>query len=261
MKTKTSLLILLIGIFIIATGAINPDKGFFIKAPKGYSFIPPGTMQINGETKTVQAFFISQTEITNGQYLEFLNDLQAKGKTKEYEIAKIDTTLWLKAVDGKFAVYANTYIHKKDHPVVNISREGAKLYCKWLSDKASKSEHSVQFRLPVNAEWEYAALGGFKGSYYPWGSPSTKDKKGNYRAQFKDKGQTTGPIAVKKFRANEWKLYDMSGNVAEMVSDTNLVRGGSWNSSETEIQIQSTAPYSVSPMVGFRPIMTIIGLK
>lgn len=260
MKTKSSILILLIAIFIIATGAINKNNPIF-KGPKGYSFIPPGSLEINGKVKTVQAFYISQTEITNGQYMEFLNDLKAKGKTKEYEIAKIDTSLWLKVSDGKFADYAKTYTQKKDYPVVNISKDGVKLYCKWLSDKTSNSEHSVEFRLPTNAEWEYAALGGLKGCPYPWGGPGATGYKGRFLAQYKAVGLTYGPVAVKKFPANEWKLYDISGNVAEMVGDTNLVRGGSWNSTETEIQIQSAAQYSVSPMVGFRPIMTFIMMK
>ena len=105
MKTKSSILIILIALFIIATGAINQNNPIF-KGPKGYSFIPPGTAEINGKVKTFQAFYISQTEITNSQYLEFLADLKAKGKTKEYATAKIDTSLWLKVSDGKFFIEA-----------------------------------------------------------------------------------------------------------------------------------------------------------
>jgi formylglycine-generating enzyme required for sulfatase activity len=260
MKTKPIIFIVLVAVFIITTGATTNDKSS-ITPPKGYVFIPMGTADIAGKSVTFQAFYIAQTEITNGQYLEFLTDLKTKGKLAEYEKAKIDTTLWIKFDDSKTSNYDKTYTQKKDYPVVNISKEGAVLYCKWLSDKFSNDKVNMEFRLPTNSEWEYAAKGGLKGCPYPWGGPYPTNSTGCYLAQFKVFGLTYGPVEVKHFAPNMWKLYDMSGNVAEMVGDTNIVRGGSWNSSGYEIQIPTCGQYSISPMVGFRPIMTFIEKK
>ena len=165
--------------------------------------------------------------------------------------------MWTKYDTSGASDYAKTYHQKENYPVVNISKEGAELYCKWLSDKYA--DKKTVFRLPLNAEWEYAARGGLKGCPYPWGGPNPDYPSGTFLAQFKEFGLTNGPMPVKSFPANEWGLYDMSGNVAEMVSDTTVVRGGSWSSTGYEIQIPTCGIYSVSPMVGFRPVITYLG--
>jgi formylglycine-generating enzyme required for sulfatase activity len=269
MKSKIVLVLIYIQLFMLSAMAqkhgnrndligVNGAVGFYQPTPEGCVFIPPGSAEVDGKVLTFQAFYMTATEVTNGQYQNFLNDLVKQGKTKDYEMAKIDTVFWLKTDVGGAAAFAATYHKQKDLPVVNMSKEGAKLYCQWLTEQYRvKNDYKVstEFRLPTKSEWEYAARGGINNDLHPWGRLVVKTKAG-YLAQFKVIGQVLGPVKVKTFPANNFGLYDMAGNVAEMVSDSNIVKGGSWNSNDEKIQIQSEEPYEVSPTTGFRPVIT-----
>ncbi len=256
MKSPSFIAILLSTLMVISIGAKVNDSPYF-KTPKGYSFISPGQYQSKVGTVTMQAYFMSSCEITNGQYKLFLDDLKKQTDTTDYSIAKIKADNWktLKVFDGsEYSSWAN-------YPVVNISKEAAILYCQWLTKKLQaedKNEHTIEVRLPTRNEWEWAAMGGIKDAVYPWNGPYLRNSKGCYLAHFKVLSQPYGPYKVALYSPNGYNLYDMAGNVAEMVSDADLVKGGSWNSLPYELKITEEAPYSVSPMVGFRPVITFI---
>ena len=258
MKRKFLLAILIVPIILLVFGGTKSEKKNTVKVPKGFVFIPLGSAKISGKNRIIQPFYMSETEVTNEQYHEFLEELKKQGREKEYEIAKIDNVLWGQFDISGISDYANEYKHKQNCPVVNISKSGAELYCKWLSSKYP--ENITEFRLPTTTEWEYAALGGYIDSPFPWGGQCLKNSKG-YLAQFKVLGSTYGPVPVKTFQPNDWGLFDMIGNVSEMVSDTNIVRGGSWNNTGDEIQISTCEKFSVSPMVGFRLVISYISNK
>jgi formylglycine-generating enzyme required for sulfatase activity len=97
-----------------------------------------------------------------------------------------------------------------DHPVINVSWFDAKEYVAWLSQKTGKA-----YRLPSEAEWEYAARGGTQTPFY-WGA-----QVGARQANCRDcqTGAGVQPLTVGTFPANAFGLYDMSGNVAEWVED------------------------------------------
>lgn len=91
-------------------------------------------------------------------------------------------------------------------PVINVSWEDAQAYCAWLSDETGQT-----WRLPTEAEWEFACRAGTR-TAYSWG-----DKWNNRRANGNRKVRRTTPVG--KYPANAWGLHDMHGNVLEWVQD------------------------------------------
>ena len=254
-------------------------------------YVPSGITLIERDTVAIQGFYISQGEVTNLQYREFLADLKRKGEVDKYNTAKVDTMLWKTEFNWENNAYAE---HYHDHPaydnfpVVNISKEGAELYCEWLTEKydsLSNGELKLKFRLPLHAEWIRAARGSLLLSSYTWGGPYLRNSKGDYLANFlnygsenitrneetgkleittKDVGYTFGDHADVtapsiSYNPNEFGIYNMNGNVSELVSDKNIAVGGDWRSPGYDIRINSAKLYKgASVTVGFRVVATYL---
>ncbi len=110
-----------------------------------------------------------------------------------------------------------------NRPAINLSWNDAKQYVRWLSQKTGKT-----YRLPTEAEWEYAARGGTNTTYW-WGR-STGAGEANCR-ECGGGGMQTVPVG--SFRPNSFGLYDTAGNAAEWVEDcwNNSYRGAPQNGS------------------------------
>ena len=110
-----------------------------------------------------------------------------------------------------------------DYPVVGVTWEQAHAFCHWRTQLLRSQQAVVvnSYRLPTEAEWEYAARGGRKMAMYPWGDRYARDSHGSYLANFKpyrgsyhnDTGVAT--VAVGTYEPNDFGLFDMAGNVAE----------------------------------------------
>jgi len=200
----------------------------------------------------LDGFQMTRSEITNRQYMTFLEE-----------------TGYPRPKDPAFA--KNYLMDYPNLPVVNVSYQDALAFCKWASAK-----FGITVRLPTEAEWEYAALGGKKDVLYPWGfeSPSSRAR---YKENASRRVQTVERTA---FPPNGFGLYNMSGNVSEWVSDSyskdyysispvrnptgpeqgarRVIRGGSWADDETQLALARRAsrdPQERSDQLGFRIVL------
>ena len=189
-----------------------------------------------------------------------------------------------------------------NYPVVGVTWKQAVAFCSWRTHylnsylERKKFAQESSFRLPTEAEWEYAARGGRSQSMYPWGNYYTRNKKGCLLANFKP-GRGNYPedggfytVRADAYWPNDYGLYNMAGNVAEWTEtyfyegsynfqhdmnpfirynakDTDpplmkrkVVRGGSWKDVAYYIQT-STRSYeyqdSASSYIGFRTVIDL----
>jgi formylglycine-generating enzyme required for sulfatase activity len=254
----------------------KPPERKLKKGLKGFRSIPAGKAIVNEKYKEVDQFYISETEVSNQDYQNFLAFLSQKGNNSEVEIAKYNTP---NAQDNdstfqKFDPKYTTFPGFRKYPVVLISYEAAMLYCKWLEGELNNKiagEALVEVRLPTEAEWIRAARGDKHYSLFPWGGPRLKNGKGNYLANFraelspKTVNQLSKPnnfllttAEVDSYIPNEYGLYNMSGNVAEMLNEKGKCKGGSWATDGKSCEIDTTINY-FEPMasLGFRPVVII----
>ncbi|MCC7504526.1 MAG: SUMF1/EgtB/PvdO family nonheme iron enzyme [Saprospiraceae bacterium] len=242
--------------------------------PGADALIPGGAFQMgsnNGEadekpvhTVTLGSFYLAKYEVTVAEFKAFTDatgyktDAEKEGWSyrwngKEWE--KMNGVNWRHDAQGNLRPQS-----EYDHPVIHVSWNDATAYCQWMAKKTS-----LPYRLPTEAEWEYAAGNGAKHTRYSWGDNAPAGKQGgnvadetgaaafnwtrsndNIFMDYRDGFATTAPVGA--FNPNESGLYDMTGNVWEWCNDwkgpypsepqTNptgpttgsdrVVRGGSW---------------------------------
>lgn len=273
--------------------AIKLTKSF----SKEFSSVPDGGITVDNKEYQVGTFFISKTEVSNSQYRAFLAAMDtADAKIKE--VIAIHHDNWIKGrwKNEAFVEYYSSHPAYQEYPVVNISHEAAQLYCEWLT-ALYKSQYislpgnvEVTFRLPTHMEWMHAARGRLQGPY-AWGGPYLRNKQGSELARYmtygaetitydqenetykviplsnfmgvagaiNDNADVTAP--VRSYAPNGYEIYNMNGNVAEMLAEPGAAAGGSWASPGYDIRNESIMNYEVtSPCVGFRPIAVVTQL-
>ena len=191
-----------------------------------------------------------------------------------------------------------------NYPVVGVSWLQAKAFCIWRSHflndylESINYAHMNDFRLPSEAEWEFAARGGIAAESYPWGGPYVRNPNGCFLANYEplrgayddDGGVRT--LIVGHYAPNDYGLYDMSGNVSEWCADAydentyivanalspyynynakesdpiaqkrKVVRGGSWKDQKYFIQVQTRSfefQDTSKCYIGFRCIQPYLG--
>ena len=126
-----------------------------------------------------------------------------------------------------------------NYPVVGVNWKQATAFCEWRTHylnaylQSKKKPAESDFRLPTEAEWEYAARGGRSQADYPWGGYYLRNKKGCLLANFKP-GRGNYPedggfytVRADAYWPNDFGLYNMAGNVAEWTSS--LYYEGAYN--------------------------------
>nr|WKN35165.1 SUMF1/EgtB/PvdO family nonheme iron enzyme [Tunicatimonas sp. TK19036] len=280
MKTKLPILLSLQA-FLFFAFTEKDDFSTLLKSrfTQNYVSISAGEVMIQGAKSNVEAFAISRYEITNQQYNDFLQTLDDKTRYQ----ARINNEGWLQAFSEDWGLEKSYHTQKAwaDNPVVNITREGAELYCQWLTEQYKKentNDWEVVFRLPTHQEWVRAARGDNHHDKYAWNSPYIETADGRYRCNFRRLGEeqihfnastntyevirgkvkraVPTTVNVDDFSPNNFGLYNVCGNVAEMIYRENIAAGGSWNDPGFDVQVESVRPTTgASPYVGFRPVM------
>lgn len=160
----------------------------------------------------IDPFWMSKYEITWDLYNLFVNRAidEIKGTNKAS-----DVTIEVDAVSGATIPYVDMSLGMgtgEDLPVANVTQLAASKFCAWLS---AKTGHF--FRLPTEAEWEYAARAG-TATAFSFGNST--DDLGDYGWYYENSENSYHKVGQKK--PNPWGLYDMHGNVAEWTLDQYL---------------------------------------
>lgn len=273
--------------------------------------------------EVMDSIYLSTKESYNGQRtidvkkLQFQYDwmdIQAAARAKgggdrldfiRHEEVSIypDTTVWIK----DFAYSYNEPMHNdyfwseaySDYPVVGVTWKQAKAFCAWRTkykndyQKQNSKQFVNQFRLPTEAEWEYAARGGIQSGTYPWGGPYILNDRGCFMANFKPlrgdyaADQALYTVEAKSYDPNDYNLYNMAGNVSEWTNSSydpnsyeyvstmnpntydgenkrKVIRGGSWKDVAYFLQV-STRDYeyqdSARSYIGFRTVQDYMGTE
>ena len=239
----------------------------------------------------ISPFFMGEVEVTWDQFWSFYSETMSEGRTPPSVIYENNSRKDIDAVSGPTPPFGipDQGWGMGSRPAITMTHYSAQTFCQWLSLKTGR-----KYRLPTEAEWEYAARGK-EGNPFPWTQKESKSEDGCFFANFKpDRGNYTkdGNLITSKVGTYDAKsngLYDMAGNVAEWTStvytesgvlsmgDINpnieynaakedpyamkkkSVRGGSWKDPETFIRSAwRTYEYQneTRSYIGFRCVRT-----
>ncbi|MFM9965454.1 MAG: SUMF1/EgtB/PvdO family nonheme iron enzyme [Planctomycetaceae bacterium] len=211
-----------------------------------------------------QPFYLGKFEVTKGQFAKFVLDDGYKTDAEKDGEGGYGYDAAEKKFEGRKPKYtwrSTGFAYEDNHPVVNVSWNDAKAFCAWLSRKEGKT-----YRLPTEAEWEYACRAGTTTRHPNGDDESSLARIANIGdqslkkipgaesftlASFDDRFPFTAPVG--SFTANKFGLHDMIGNAFEWCEDTydeklyarrngvttdplptsgseyRVLRGGSWN--------------------------------
>lgn len=179
--------------------------------------------------RITRPFYLGAHHVTVGQFRQFVQDADYKTEAEKDGQGGWGFDVVTGKLEGRKPQYTwrNTGFERTDeHPVVNVTWNDAVAFCDWLSRKEGKT-----YRLPTEAQWEYACRAGTTTRYYGGDDPETLAQAGNVAdATFKTRflgwkeainasdGYTfTAP--VRQFRPNAFGLYDMHGNAWQWCAD------------------------------------------
>ena len=284
MKTILLLLPFLTCVILSFSISEKQDKQIKKSLAKSMSFVPSGNVYVNDTLKSVQSFYISKTEVSNAEYKLFFHDLQLAGDLEKLAIAQIDSLKWNLggSMNMSYVDYYFSHPAYKDYPVVNVSYEAALLYCDWLTSKFNKQFGTTKFkfRLPTKEEFVRAGRGDNRTVGYAWGTNKLRNSNGQmmcnhlqlgaesiHRNPSTDKYEVipvfddlafggfdvTAP--VKSYWPNQFDVYNLNGNVAEMLSTKGIALGGAWRNTGYDVRLESETLFTeVAPTIGFRVI-------
>jgi formylglycine-generating enzyme required for sulfatase activity len=306
------------------------------RLPEDMVVIPAGTFRIGNTTNraegasdefpnpivTLDSFAIGKYTITNYQYCQYLNSTKAMNliRLASGDVYQAGANYWycktstsyssnsqITYTGGQFKVRSKSGRSMANDPVIELTWFGAVAYCNWRSQQEGKNvcynlaSWSCDFtkkgyRLPTEAQWEYAVRGGLSGQRFPWGDTITHSQANyfsdnsysydisatrGYHPAWND-GIVPYTSPVGSFAPNQYGIFDIGGNVREWCNDwyrwdyccgpyTNptgpevgsyrILRGGDWSSIPYSCRNSyrgNASPQYLENNVGFR---VVLGLK
>ncbi|MGW8314758.1 MAG: SUMF1/EgtB/PvdO family nonheme iron enzyme, partial [Bacteroidales bacterium] len=201
-----------------------PGGNFHMGSPAGEPFREEDEGPVR--EVSIDSFYMARVEVTWNEYLAFYSQTAAQGKTSDAYIRTENADV--DAISGPTSPYGapDQGWGKGDRPAITMTHQAAQVYCQWLSKVTGKT-----YRLPTEAEWEYAARGGTSMPYFFEGDPRRYVREGIRNKIFgidttminhfiiyaeNSGARTHSPSAVDP---NPFGLLNMLGNVAEFCSD------------------------------------------
>jgi len=243
---------------------------------RDYAFLKGGKFQMGSNEGQIDEkpvheveladFYIGKSEVTNKEFCDFLNN---EGNKMEND------AWWLDISDEDCKIYKKEGVYYvkdgfEEYPVVEVTWYGARAFCKWLSQETGRI-----YRLPSEAEWEYAAQGGLLSKNLKYSGSNSPDDCAWYNKNSSGKAQR-----VCQKQPNEIGVFDMSGNVWEWCTDIYVsnyyktspsvnpkgaekgynrsIRGGAWFYDESYLRTANRSSFSPdfsSVYIGFRIVM------
>jgi serine/threonine protein kinase/formylglycine-generating enzyme required for sulfatase activity len=241
--------------------------------PKGLVYIPESEFIRGGDpdapysaeraTRLVPGFFISGNEVTAGEYLEFVNYMEARlpGSAEKYLPRRAASSgFYWKKTGGR---YQSAF--PLDWPVLGVSWNDARAFCKWMSLR--NRDKGWEFRLPEDWEWEKASRGA-DARYFPWGNyfDYAFCSMANSR-----KGKRDGPEKTGGFPMDEsvFGVMDTAGNVSEWCgtffdreNNIRINKGSAWSYvDEDYARCAGRNGHSPADVADFRGFRMAVSLK
>jgi formylglycine-generating enzyme required for sulfatase activity len=224
--------------------------------------------------------YMFKYEVSNLNYIEMMFFAQKKDPDLYQEMLP-DTLSWRNPLgyNEKFVEYYFRHWAFKNYPVVGVSHDQAIQYCALLTEFLnkniiinSKEIEEVVVRLPTEFEWETAARAGNPFKVYPWKGETIRNEKsgifqGNFVVGFGDQITNSGALndgmdittPHDAYYPNDFGIYNLGGNVAEMLAESGLSKGGSWFHGPVQCRIDSLIHYSYpESWLGFRYVVEIV---
>ena len=204
--------------------------------------IPGGSFKMGSEEKeafhkadespvhnvTVSPFFMAEVEVTWDQYWAFYGNTMSEGRTPPETVYANNSNPNVDAISGPTPPFGfpDQGWGGGDRPAITMTHYAAETFCQWLSKKTGKT-----YRLPTEAEWEYAARGGTETPYFFTGNPKDFSDQGFWRKFFDAKTDSIGSYVIYSknsknktqepdlVKANPFGLKNMLGNVMEYCAD------------------------------------------
>ena len=221
----------------------------------------------------VDGFWMGKTEVTVGQYMPFA---QESGQNPVWKEAGNEYNIQT-GFDDQYKKFGSA-LTSENYPVVGVSWDNAKAFAQWMSGKTGKT-----FRLPSEAQWEYASRGGKTTARFWGNNPADACRYANVddgSHKCSDGYKYTSPVG--SFQPNPFGLFDMLGNVREWVEDVyiadiygrpdkknpmytgggsnRVIRGGSWSDVPDHVRCAlrgNTVPADRRYYIGFRLLMIL----